>query len=81
MFICLPVFFKDFIYLRVRERACTQAREQQAEGGGEAGSSWTGEPDVGVIPGPQDHDLSRRQMLNQLSHSDAQPTEPLTLKQ
>jgi len=26
------------------------------------------EPDVGLIPGPWDHDLSQRQTLNQLSH-------------
>ena len=60
-------FFKDFIYLFERERA----------GGGE-GAEKEGEADTplrspmwGFIPGPQDHDLSRRQLLNQLSHPSA----------
>ena len=35
----------------------------RAEGGGEAYSLLSREPDVGLDPGPQDHDLSRRQML------------------
>ena len=40
---------------------------------GEADSSLSREPgcDVASIPGPRDHDLSRRQMLNQLSHPGA----------
>ena len=39
-----------------------------AEGEREADSLLNEEPDVGPIAGPQDHDLSGRQMLNQLSH-------------
>ena len=39
--------------------------------GGEADSPLSREPDVGSMLGPQDHDLTPRQMLNQLSHSGA----------
>ena len=48
--------------MRERERA-------EAGGGaeGEAGSLLSRDPNVGSIPKPQDHDLSQRQMLNQLS--------------
>ena len=35
---------------------------------GEAGSLLSREPDVGLIPGPRDHDLSQRQTLDQLNH-------------
>ena len=42
-----------------------------AEGEGEVGSCWAGSPTPGSIPGPQDHDLSWRQTLNQLSHPGA----------
>jgi len=37
-------------------------------GGGEAGSLLSKDAGSGSIPGPRDHDLRRRQMLNQLSH-------------
>ena len=46
-------FFKDFIYLfdTERDHACTHKQgEQQAEGGEEAGSLLSGEPDVGLDP-------------------------------
>ena len=36
-----------------------------------ANSLLSRELDMGSIPGPQDHDLSQRQMLNQLSHPGA----------
>ena len=39
-----------------------------AEGEGEADSSLSREVMQGLIPGPWDHDLSQRQMLNHLSH-------------
>ena len=42
-----------------------------AEGEGEADSPLSRELMRGLIPGPWDHDLSRRQMLNHLSHSGA----------
>jgi len=63
---CLTFFFfKDFIYLFDRERelarAGTQARvwEREKQASGRAGSLMRGS-----IPGPWDHDLSRRQTLN-----------------
>ena len=37
-------------------------------GEGEAGSPLKREPHVGLAPGPWDHDLSQREMLNQRSH-------------
>ena len=60
-------FFKVlFIYLREGERE--KEREDKQGGGaeeeGETGSPLSREPDVGLHPEPQDHDLSRRQRLN-----------------
>ena len=45
----------------MRDRA-HELEGEEAEG--EADSLLRGEPDRGLIPGPQDHDLSQRQMLN-----------------
>ena len=42
-----------------------------AEGEGEADSPLSRELMRGLIPGPWDHDLSQRQMLNHLSHPGA----------
>ena len=58
-------FFKKIllIYLTDKERA-----QAGGEGEGEAGSSLSRSPTWGLIPGPCDHDLSRRQMFNWLSH-------------
>lgn len=47
------LLFKDFMYLRERTRGW-----KGAEAG--AGSLLSREPDAGSIPGPQGHDLSRR---------------------
>ena len=55
---CLGSFFKDFIYLFMRD---PKEIETQAEG--EAGSLG-GSPMQNSIPGPWDYPLSRRQMLN-----------------
>ena len=41
----------------------------QGSGRGRRDSSMSGEPDMGLNPGPRDHDLSQR--LNQLSHPGA----------
>ena len=38
------------------------------QGKGEADSPLSGDPDVSLILGPQDHDPSQRQMPNQQSH-------------
>ena len=54
--VCLFVFFKIlFIYLRASTSGGEgqKARENQT-------SCWAGSPMWGLIPGPQDHDLSRR---------------------
>ena len=52
-----------------------RAREHKQEGGvqgeGKADSPLHREPNVGLNPGIEDHDLSRRQMINQLSHPGA----------
>ena len=65
---------KDFIYLWKRMSTWT---EGGTEGEGEAGSQLSREPDMGwgSIPGPWDHDLSWRQMLNGLSR----PSAPVTV--
>lgn len=54
---CIPhvlfFFFKDFIYLFVRERASESEHRQtewKAESEGEAGSLRSKEPDVGLDP-------------------------------
>ena len=52
-----------FIYLRDRAQA-----GEGAEGEGKADSLLSRKPDVGLDPGPRDHDLSRKQLPNQLSH-------------
>ena len=53
--------FLKFIYLTERERELEHKQEElQAGGEGEAGSRWAGGLTWGSIPGPQDHDLSRR---------------------
>jgi len=55
----LGTSLKDFIYSFVRERDREHKHgERQAEG--EAGSPVSKDS----IPGPWDHDLSQRQMLN-----------------
>ena len=59
-------FFKIlFIYLTERQRE-TVREETQAEGvgEGEAGFPLSREPDEGLDPRSWDHDLSRRQTLN-----------------
>ena len=66
-------FLKDFIYLREREREWEHIQVGGgAEGEGETGSSLSRKPNEWVsIPRSQDHDLSWRQMLKQLSHPGA----------
>ena len=59
-------FFKTLFILRKRPGAGGGAEEE-----GEADSPLSKEPEMGLIPGPRDHDLSLRQMLNLLSHSGA----------
>ena len=49
------LFLKDFIYLFMRDT--------QREAEGEAGSPREAQCST-LIPGPRDHDLSQRQMLN-----------------
>ena len=51
-------FFKDFVYLFMRDTE----REAETQAEGEAGSS--GSPMRDSIPGPQDHALSQMQTLN-----------------
>ena len=50
-------------------------RDREREAEGESGSLQSREPNAGLDPrtlGSWDHDLSRRQMLNWLSHPGAQ---------
>ena len=57
--------FLKLIYLRKKEHE--QGKDQRQK----QTPPWAGSPTHGLIPGPQGHDLSQRQMLNQLSHPDA----------
>ena len=61
-------FFKDFIYLTERER--TQGGEAASRGRGSS-PCWARNLLWGLIPAYWDHDPSRRQMLNWLSHPGA----------
>ena len=58
-------FLRGFIYLFLFRESEQKWREWQAEGEREGGSLLNRESS---IPGLWDHDLSRRQTLNQLSH-------------
>jgi len=62
-------FWILFIYLRERDRdrESTRGEERERQAPRRAGGS----PMWDLIPGPRDHDLSRRQLLNQLSHPSA----------
>ena len=55
------LFFKDFIYLFIRDTQ--REAETQAEGEGRS-RPHAGSPMWDSIPGPQDHDLSQKQMLH-----------------
>ena len=61
----VSLFFKDFIYLfmRDRERQRYRQREKQAS---------CREPDVGLDPGPQDHAPGQRQALNRCATQGSQ---------
>ena len=58
------IFFKGF-YLFIRERARAGG---DGKGEGEETPHGAGRPTRDSIPGPWDRDLSRGQLLNQLSH-------------
>ena len=59
-----------FIYSRKRERTRAWIGEKQREKEQQA-PPWAGNLTQDSIPGPRDHDLSWRQLLNGLSHSGA----------
>ena len=63
------LFFKD-LFIWQRERACasTSRGSSRGRGGSRLTPCWAGGLVWGLIPGPWDHDLSRRQPLNWLSH-------------
>ena len=56
------LFFLKILFIYLTERESTVGR--RAEGEGEADSPLSREPDTGLDPRAQEHDLSRRQMLN-----------------
>jgi len=65
----IKIFFLKISLIYLLERESKRAYKQGEWAEGEAGSPLSKEPDRGhSIPGHQDHDLSRRQMLNQMSH-------------
>ena len=80
-------FFKIFFHLFESERERVQERAwagREADGEGEADSSWAGSPMQSSIPEPQEHDLSWRQTAwpaepprCQQSHPDAPSTDIL----
>ena len=59
-------FLKDFICLFERAQPGWVQREREKQVPHEQGAQTQGS-----IPGPKDHDLSWRQMLNRPSHPDA----------
>ena len=68
--VLLPFSFLRF-YLFEREHACTSGRERQREKEKKQTPHWAGNMDLGLNVEPWDHDLSQRQMLNQLGHRSA----------
>ena len=52
--------FKDFIYLTQRQRAQTKEQQRERENQAPLPMSREPKPTWGLIPGPQDHDLSQR---------------------
>ena len=65
---CDFLFFKDFIYLFDRGREITSKQRSRQRGRGKQALHWAESPRRGSIPGPWDHDLSRRQRLNPVNH-------------
>jgi len=79
-------YFKHFIYLFEKESELEWIWAGGAEGEEQADlpaqPCWAGSPMMQVsIPGPQDHDLSPRQTLNQLSHPSALNGHFMTFRQ
>ena len=62
------VVFKNILFIHLREREHEwEWREGQRKGRSRLPAEG-GSPTQGLVPGPQDHDLSQRQVLNKLSH-------------
>lgn len=61
----LRLFLRFYLFIYLRE---STSRGRVAEGETESSLSREPHTTLGSIPGPQNHDLSQRQMLNQLSH-------------
>ena len=76
-------FFKKILLLfGQRERAQVEGAAAEREDEGVAGPWWSREPDAELIPGSpghRDHDLNRRQMLNQPDHQT--PLQKINLKE
>ena len=66
-FIILSLYYL-FDREREREQASTSKRGGRWREREKDTPCWPGSPTQGLIPGPWDHDLSQRQMLNGLSH-------------
>jgi len=72
LFFFFSYFFKDFIHLFDREstsRKSSKQREREKQD-----PHWAESLTPSLIPGPWDHDLSWRQILNQLTHPRASQT-------
>ena len=82
-FIYLLFFFKDLkniflrIYLFDRTRALAGGTAGRGRGEKQAPCPG-GSPMWGWIPGPGDHDLSRKQMLNRLSRPTSRPSRSIS---
>ena len=62
------VFFIMILFIRKRAQVGREADGEGEEGREKQTPQWAGSLMQGSIPGLQDHGLSQRQMLNQLSH-------------
>ena len=65
----LPLSFWNILFIYLKERVSMSIGEGQRQR--EKIPHWAGSPMWDLIPGPQDHDLTWRQMLNQLSQPGA----------
>lgn len=74
-----PIYAQWFFFLKIlflfylTEREITSRQRGRQRERGKQAPCWAESPMRDSIPGPRDHDLSRRQLSNQLSHPGVPP--------
>ena len=67
------IFLRFYLFIWQRERKITSRQSSRKKERGKQAPCWAESLMQGLIPGPWDHDLSRRQRLNPLSHLGTPP--------